>query len=669
MTASKNPVASGGSTTLTVTATNATQVVITEEPGSKTYTLPGTGGQQVVSPTGNTTYQATATGSNGSTNVATVAVTIIPTATLVPTSTTALPNQLVILNFSSANATSSTINGVDVPTNQAGSLKEYMTQTTTYTFTVSGPGGKATASTTVTVVPPVSFNGLTLDLANLGPEDQQDVDPNGAVGTKQFMEYVNIQYQAYDKTTYAPVWSSPQIIGTAWGTGNLLGADSTCDTTTLANGLSGIHLDAVIDFDRLANRWVIMGKADSSNAYNLCLAVSNTDDLSSPTLGWYGYDVSLPSSLLKTTVVAGQTLTNFPDWPRLGIWQDGYYVAMDVETPPTDGGAEIGVAVCVFDRNDILTQGSSSPQLVAPPSCVPVPVTPDSSSGTYLGHSLIPADIDGTTAPPSGRPEYMVSIENPSIASNQTTSSVINLWEAQVDWSASVPLTVTSLPTVSVATYTPGCYLYQIGAPAYTECVLEPQNDSQSEIIDSVGDRLMPRFPYRNFGSYESYLVTQTVQTGPGSSSNGANAYQTGIRWYELRVNSSGTPYINQSNTINPDSVLFRFLPSIAQDHSGNAAVGYSFSNGNTNPGINFSFWNLGTANASPTEVTLLNGPGEELTDISTSGIPGEWGTYSSMTVDPVDDCTFWYVNEYYPTDSLNAWSTQISNFKVPGCQ
>ncbi|HTU42176.1 MAG TPA: hypothetical protein VMF10_10725 [Candidatus Aquilonibacter sp.] len=672
MTASKNPIASGGSTILTVTATNATQIVITDNSDTKTYTLPGSGGTQVVSPTSLTTYMATASDASGFTNVATVTVSIIPTATITASPTKAFPNQAVTLSFSSANASSVTINGADVP--PTGTLLEYMTQTTTYTITATGTGGKATASATVTLVPPNTFNGLTVDLANLGPEAQQDVDPNGAVGTKQFMEYVNIQYQAYDKTTYLPVWSSPQIIGTPWGvTGNLLGVDPNCDTTTLPDGsLSGIHLDGVIDFDRLASRWVIMGKASSSNAYNLCLAVSNTDDLSQPSLGWYGYDVALPASLLGTTTAAGQTLTNFPDWPRLGIWQDGYYIAMDIETPPTIplvGGEEIGVAVCVFDRNDILTQTSPSPQAVVPPSCVAVPVSLDPSSQTYLGHSLSPADIDGTTAPPAGRPEYMVSIENPSITNTQTTSSVINLWEAQVDWSAVQPLTVTALPQLSVTTYTPGCYDYNPGAYAYTNCIPEPQNAGEPELTDSLGDRLMPRFAYRNFGSYESYLISQTVQTGPGSSSSNANAFQTGIRWYELRDNGTGTPSIHQQGTVNPDDVLFRFLPSIAQDKNGNAVVGYSFSNGDTNPGINFSFWNLNTANSTPAEATLLNGPGEELTGIGSNGPPGEWGTYSSMTVDPVDDCTFWYVNEYYPTDSTNNWSTSISNFQIPGCQ
>jgi len=176
----------------------------------------------------------------------------------------------------------------------------------------------------------------------------------------------------------------------------------------------------------------------------------------------------------------------------------------------------------------------------------------------------------------------------------------------------------------------------------------------------------MPRLAYRNFGSYESFLVSHTVQTGPGINGT-QNGQQTGIRWYELR--GSGTPAVYQSGTINPDSSLFRFLPSIAQDKVGNAAVGYSVSTAVTDPGIDFSFWSLPDA-TEPAEVTILNGTAEQVNPPPTGS--GQWGTYSSMTVDPVDDCTFWYVNEYWvlPTGQTDSsWVTRIANFKIPTCQ
>jgi len=259
----------------------------------------------------------------------------------------------------------------------------------------------------------------------------------------------------------------------------------------------------------------------------------------------------------------------------------------------------------------------------------------------------------------------MVSIQNPPNDNTTTISTTINVWDFHVDWTTPTNSTFNLVSSPTVAPYTPGCYIP--GLPAITNCVLEPPALGMGQLIDSVGDRLMPRLAYRNFGTYESFLVSQTVQTGTINSPG--PTLQTGIRWYELRGSFTGTPSVYQSGTINPDTSLFRFLPSIAQDKVGNVAVGYSVSNTFTDPGIDFSYWNLGTASASTSEATILEGRAEEVT--STNGI-GPWGSYSSMTVDPVDDCTFWYVNEYYillAGQTNSSWATRIANFKMPTCQ
>jgi len=164
----------------------------------------------------------------------------------------------------------------------------------------------------------------------------------------------------------------------------------------------------------------------------------------------------------------------------------------------------------------------------------------------------------------------------------------------------------------------------------------------------------MPRMAYRNFGAHESFLVSHTVRTGTGANT------QTSIRWYELR--GSGVPTLFQTNTLKFDTATFRFMPSIAQDKNGNAAVGYSFSSNTLHPGIRAAWWNLPLSTA-PTELTLFDGTGDQ-------GNTTQYGDYSSMTVDPVDDCTFWYVNEYFTTNqtaTLN-WHTRIAHFKAAGC-
>jgi hypothetical protein len=472
-----------------------------------------------------------------------------------------------------------------------------------------------------------------------------DVDANGAVGMTQYMEYINASYQAYDKVTNAPVWPSPQPIKTLWAN------NPPCYEGTSGTG-SAIQLDVVITYDRLASRWVVIGHTSETNNYYMCIAVSSVDDLTSSSLTWGAYSYPLQTNL----GVDGKT-EDLPDWPKVGTWPDGYYITMDEVDQVLN--QEVGVVVCAFDRPDIL----NNPLNIKAPACL---TTPASASTTlYLGHSLIPADVDGTAPPPTGRDEFMASIENPVNDGSTLTSTTFNLWDFHVDWTAAPPtLTLVQQSTPTVSVYTPGCYLYDPGNPSITNCV--PENRSNGgEIVDSVGDRFMPRFAYRNYGSYESFLISQTVQTGPGASGTTPAAYQTGIRWYQLTDSGSGTPVVSQSGTINPDATLFRFLPSIAQDHSGNVAVGYSTSNAVSDPGINFSYWNLTeSAATAPTEVTIIDGTGEEVTPGTGSG---KWGSYSSMTVDPVDDCTFWYVNEYFFTD--NTWRTRIANFKLPNCQ
>lgn len=467
-----------------------------------------------------------------------------------------------------------------------------------------------------------SFEGIDASqLAN--PEF--DVDPNGAVGTKQFMQYVNLSYQAFDKVSFAPVWSAPQPVS----------APFTKNGLTICEAISG---DGMIIFDRLASRWVIAGHTGTENNYQYCVAISNTDDLTSPSLAWYTYDIPLDSYLGKNA----EGNVYFPDWPKIATWPDAYYVAIDLNDI-NQNYREVGIVACALDRTNMLINGTPKP-----PQCFRE--TSPLSNGIYLGHSLIPADVDGTTAPPVGRDEYMVSIENPVIDNVTTTSSTFNLWDFHVDWTTPA-LTTFTQSAVSVAPYTPGCY--KVLSPVQTVCVPEPSTGSTKNYIDSVGDRFMPRFAYRNFGSYESFLFSHDVQV--------ATSQQTGIRWYELR--GPGTPTVYQDGTVSPDSTNYRFIPSIAEDSSGNAAAGYSISSATTHPSVNASWWSLANPTP-PVEFTLYDGTA----DLENTW---HWGSYDSMTVDPVDGCTFWYVNEYYPvnqTGTLINWHTRIANFQVPGC-
>ena len=456
------------------------------------------------------------------------------------------------------------------------------------------------------------------------------VDPNGAVGTKQYLEWIDTAYQGYNKTTFAPVYSTLPAGDTPW----LQAGQTNCEGTA-GNG--------VAIFDHLASRWVIgvrQGTSGTGATYYFCVAVSNTDDLTASNFAWHAYTIPL-NTLLGTNA---QGTVYFPDYPKIATWADGYYITIDLEDP-NNKFQEVGALVCALDRTNMLTGGTPrTPQCFTTPN----PVT----GSLFLGHSLYPADIEGTLAPPVGTPEYLVSIQNPKTTN---TSSLLNFWEFHVNWILPSQSNFVGPKQVTVPSYIPGCY--DVPAPTNTVCVPEPTTSTTNNFIDSVGDRLMHRFAYRRFTNgppYQSYLVSHDVQVGSGSLS------QTGIRWYEF---TSGPTLLN-SGTISPSDGNYRFVPSVAQDSAGNLAAGYSVSGTSEHPSIAASYLNLRGGNVTPTEIPLLAGTADEENAY-------HWGGYTSMTVDPVDDCTFWYVNEYFTTPqsgTLVTWRTRISNFKAPGC-
>ncbi len=484
----------------------------------------------------------------------------------------------------------------------------------------------------------VSFDGVDVIPQDGGQPSKMDVDPNGAVGTKQYLEWTNASVtqggmQAWDKVTGVPVWSQYQNIASPWIENGL----TDCET---------VRGDGQIIFDSLESRWIIgahnstPGKA---GPYFYCVAVSSSDDLTTST--WYAYEFPL-DQYLGTSPKTGKP--NFPDWPKISTWWNAYFVAIDVLDPDNLGsnvGAfmPLGVIVCALDRTDMLLDHAATYQCFTDPN--PIPSNP-TAANLYLRHSVIPADVDGTSAPPANRDEFLVSIQNPPNDRKTTTSKTINLWTFHLDWSNSQNSSL-KVESLTVPAYSPGCYT--AAHPLATICIPDKR-------LDSVGDRLMPRLAYRTFGAYESFLISHAVQTGTNR--------QTGLRWYELRDNGSGNPSLYQSGTVNYDKRNWRWVPSLDQDQTGNAAMGYSLASKTRRPSIYASSWSL-NGKTKPREFKLYGGSG----DLESSS---RWGSYTSMTVDPVDGCTFWYVNQYLRSNQFGStvnWNTRISNFKLPSCQ
>jgi len=255
-------------------------------------------------------------------------------------------------------------------------------------------------------------------------------------------------------------------------------------------------------------------------------------------------------------------------------------------------------------------------------------------STTYGG--LLPAYLDGATPPPAGAPNYVVGFDDVS-------NNALRLWKYHVDWATPANSTFTGPTSIPVAAFTPAC--------SGGTCV--PQSGT-TQRLDSLADRMMYRLAYRNFGDHEALVTNHSVTSGGVS----------GVRWYEIR-NPGGTPTVFQQSTFQPDT-SYRWMGSIAMDQSGDMLMGYSASSSSISPTARITGRLAGDAlNTMQTESDLLSGVthGSQTTTLS------RWGDYSAMTVDPTDDCTFWYTTEYLKATGAFNWNTRIASFKFAGCQ
>jgi hypothetical protein len=307
------------------------------------------------------------------------------------------------------------------------------------------------------------------------------------------------------------------------------------------------------------------------------------------------------------------------DAPKLAVWPDAYYLSTN---NLLGGTTYVGHSAVAFDRAAMLV-GQPNANVSFQKFDVP----------TYYGN-MLPADLDGPTLPPSGSPAYFGSLGSPTS---------FNLFRFHVDWSNPNNSTFlgTSFPVAPFnANLCGGSF----------DCIPQPGTIQR---LEGLSDRLMYRLVYRNMGSYESLVANHTVDV------DGTN--HAGIRWYEIR-NPAANPYVYQQGTYAPDA-NHRWMGSIAMDRFGNIALGYSVSSSNTYPSIRYagrlSTDPLGTL--AQGEQTLQAGGGSQ------TGV-NRWGDYSTMSVDPVDDCTFWYTQEYYPATSPGTWYTRIGAFRFPQC-
>jgi hypothetical protein len=432
-------------------------------------------------------------------------------------------------------------------------------------------------------------------------------DTNGDVGPNNYVQWVNLQFEVFDRT-------GTGLLGPSQGNTLWAGFGGVCDTTNQG--------DPVVRYDRMANRWVF-----TQFAFNLdrrgnpiapfvqCFAVSTSGD---PTGTYYRYAWTISNSY-------------FADYPKLAVWPDAYYMTVNF----FNGLTFVGGGALAFDRSKMLS-GQPATGIGFGPLGV-----------NYGG--LLPSDLDGSILPPSGSPNYFGAID----AAVSPSGSTFQIWKFHVDFTtpanSTFGVTTSHTPNFNLAVAT---YFWNM-CNSQRSCIQQP---GTNQGLDPISDRLMNRLQYRRFADgHESLVANHTVGVGSGNN-------QAAIRWYEIR-NLSTAPTIYQQSTYAPGTDS-RWMGSIAMDQSGDIALGYSVSSSTVSPSIRYTgrLASDPLASLPQGEATLIAGSGSQ-----TSGF-NRWGDYSMMAVDPTDDCIFWYTQEYYTVTSDRGWQTRVGSFKFPNC-
>ncbi|MCX6250948.1 MAG: BACON domain-containing carbohydrate-binding protein [Bacteroidetes bacterium] len=424
-------------------------------------------------------------------------------------------------------------------------------------------------------------------------------DPNGDVGPNHYVQVVNCMFQVFSKTgtsLYGPV-----------------------TTSTLWNGFSGPWTghndgDAVVLYDEQADRWLVAQFAIDCGStpygeYEL-VAISTTGD---PTGSWYRYAFSFDY---------------MPDYPKIGVWQDGYYMAVNRFNTNTSGSF-VGAGGCVMNRTKMLAGDGTATMIYFKTETL-------GGSGSGAGadcYSMLPSDCDGVWAP-TNAPNYFTYINDNTGAG----ASELRIWSLHADFTTPANSTFTYVTNLPVTTYT------MLGT--FTGVV--PQQGTTNK-LDGLGDRLMFRNQYRNFSSYETFLTCHSVSINSVS----------GVRWYEYRKTGSVWSVYQQS-TYAPSDGKWRWLGSLAMNVNGDIGLAYTVSSGTMYPSIYFTGRKAADALNTMTQT-------EGIIQTGTVAMTGatRWGDYASTNIDPSDNITFWTTNEYIGTyGGTWPWSTKIASFK-----
>jgi subtilisin-like proprotein convertase family protein len=382
--------------------------------------------------------------------------------------------------------------------------------------------------------------------------------------------------------------------------GNVLAGPSNLGTLWPGNVNDG---DPIILYDQLADRWFISQFNTSNNG--LMIAVSTTPD---PTGTYNTWEYPLDF---------------FPDYPHYTIWHDAYYMTANKSANNT----------YALDRQALI-DGEANPAIVGftLPGIIP---------NTNTVFSPEPANLLGGSYD-ANTPGYIVYLQDDGW-SGSITEDHLKIWEIDMDWVTTSNSTISSVPL-----QLPTVPFESTFAPFGTGDVAQP---GTTQKIDMIGGVISYMVNYRKFAGHNSMIVTFNVDVDGSDTS--------GIRWFELRNDSSNPWSIYQEGTYAPADGHSRFMGSAAIDAQGNIGLGFNIASTTLPAGIRYTgrYFDDPLGTMTVAETTIVDGIGVQT-------FSNRFGDYSHLTMDP-DDFTFWHTAEYFT--ATNSWSTRIASFSLSG--
>lgn len=452
--------------------------------------------------------------------------------------------------------------------------------------------------------PILNFEGVNNRFGGWPPDTQGDIGPS------HYIQWINLHFAIWEIDKVQQ--TATLVYGPLAGNTLFAGFGGPCQTTN--NG------DPITLYDSFADRWMMSQMAlpyYPNGPFYQCVAVSASNN---PTGAWHRYQYEIP-------------LNKMNDYAKLGVWPNAYFMTVNQFAGGSMGWAGVGAAAM---ERQAMVDGLPAHMVYFDLANVNI---------DYGG--MLPADFDGQTPPPEGAPGYFAEWDDSAWIGPQ---DAVRLWEFQVDWQhpENAAFGLNGQPNWIIPTRDVDPNMCNQSR----DCIPQPGTTRK---VDAIADRLMYRLQYRNFGGYATLISNHTVDYN--------STDRAGIHWFELRKGALESDWsLFQDGVFSPDAT-HRWMGSLAMDHVGNIALGYSVSSSTVYPSVRYSGRLAGDplGTMPQGEVELVAGSGSQTGS-------SRWGDYSTMSLDPTDDCTFWYTQQYVKTTGSNSWTTRIGSFRFPGC-